>query len=104
MKAEKNVLEPIDIFKELGGILRPDFSKMVTGTVEMIDRKLTELDLSEVDNMDFEDIDHNDYPDYCDAYCSSADYKGVPMTEVQLDLLNDEYRQFVYDKLISYLY
>ena len=77
------------------------FSESVTNTVKMIE---SHLDLSEVDNMDFDNIEHNDYPDYCDAYCSSADYKGVPMTEEQLEILNTEYSDFVYEELLKFLF
>jgi hypothetical protein len=78
-----------------------EFSEMVTKTLEMVE---SNFDLSEIDNMDFEDIDYNDYPGYCDAFCSSADYKGVPMTEDQLDILNTKYSDFVHEKIFSYLF
>jgi hypothetical protein len=63
-----------------------------------------ELDLKKVDNMEFDGIDHKDYPDYCDAYCCGADYDGVPMTDEQLEELNDEHRDFVSEKLWDYLH
>lgn len=44
---------------------RDKFSDMVTNTVKMIEKK---LDLSEIDNIEFDGIDYNDYPDYCDAF------------------------------------
>ena len=59
------------------------------------------VDLSKVANLEFEDIDHSDYPDYCDAFVSYAEYDGIPMTEDQLNDLNENYRDFVYDKLIN---
>ena len=42
-----------------------------------------------LDDIEIDDIDMNDYPDFCDAYISSASYKGVDLTESQLDELND---------------
>jgi hypothetical protein len=63
-----------------------------------------ELDLSEISGMEFDDIDHDDYPDFCDAFCSFAFYKGESMTEAQLDDLNENHGEFVYDKLMSFLY
>jgi len=57
-----------------------------------------------IDNIKFEDIDHNDHPDYCDAFVSSADCNGIPMTEDELTDLNENYKCFVYDELIDYLY
>lgn len=61
------------------------------------------LDYSKIDNIVFEDIDHNDYPDFCDAFICSADYDGEPMTDRQLDQINDD-RDFVIEKLFNYLY
>tara|TARA_R110000744_G_scaffold277920_1_gene390244 strand:+ start:122 stop:307 length:186 start_codon:yes stop_codon:yes gene_type:complete len=42
-----------------------------------------------IDNIEIDGIDTKDYPDFCDAYIISADYKGKPMTEKQLDEIND---------------
>ncbi len=42
-----------------------------------------------LDDIEIDDIDMNDYPDFCDAYISSASYKGVDLTDSQLDELND---------------
>lgn len=61
------------------------------------------LDYSLIDNIQFEGIDHNDAPDYCDAYIVSADYDGVAMTEEQIELLNED-TDFVYEKLMDYIY
>lgn len=47
----------------------------------------------------FEDVDHDDYPDYCDAYVSSAKYEGVELTEDELDALNDS--DFVSEYLLK---
>jgi len=58
------------------------------------------FDLSKIDNIEFDDVDMKDYPDLVDAYVSSADYDGVPMTDDQLYDLNENYRDFVYEKLI----
>jgi len=39
--------------------------------------------------IDIEGIDGRDYPDFCDAFVAEADYDGEPMTEEELDQLND---------------
>ena len=62
------------------------------------------LDLNKISNIQFEDIDHSDYPDYSDAYVSYAEYDGEEMTDEQLDTLNDEYRDFVYEKLMNHIF
>lgn len=61
------------------------------------------MDLQNVSNLEFDGIDHKDYPDYSDAYIASADYEGQPMTDEQLDELNDN-RDFVYECLMDYLF
>ena len=63
-----------------------------------------ELDLNEIDNIKVDGIDTKDYPDFCDSYIASADYKGVEMTEEQIDNLNDNYGDFVYDAVIDHLF
>ena len=62
-----------------------------------------ELDYSKIDNIEFDGIDYDDYPDFCDAYISNADYDGVEMTEEQLELINDD-RDFVYEALMKHLF
>lgn len=61
------------------------------------------LDYKLISNIKFDGIDHEDAPDYCDAYIVSSDYDGVEMTEEQIELLNDD-RDYVYEKLMDYLY
>jgi len=33
------------------------------------------IDTKQITDIEFEDIHHTDYPDYCDAYISEATYK-----------------------------
>ena len=61
------------------------------------------METTKIDNLEFEDIDTKDYPDFCNAYISAADLNGIEMTEEQLDELNDD-RDFVYEKLMDHLY
>jgi len=56
-----------------------------------------------IDNFVFGQIDYSDYPDFSDAFIESADKDGVPMTEEELIDLNED-RDFVYEKLMNYLY
>jgi|TARA_R100000093_G_scaffold60779_1_gene32225 hypothetical protein len=62
------------------------------------------IDIKQVTDIEFEDIDPHDHPDYCDAYISEATYKGREMAEEELDELNENYRDFVYEELWNYLY
>jgi hypothetical protein len=61
------------------------------------------LDYNLISNISFDGIDFDDYPDFCDAYIDSADYDGEPMTDEQLELLNDD-RDFVFEKLWNYIH
>ena len=54
-------------------------------------------------NIVFEGVDYNDYPDFCDAYISHAEVDGVPLSEIELDKLNDDSEQ-VRELLNDYLF
>lgn len=64
---------------------------------------LNALDYSKIDNIEIDGIDTNDYPDFCDAFISYAEYKGKPMSDKQLDSLNQD-SDFVYDKVIDRIF
>ena len=60
------------------------------------------MDYKKIDNIEVDGIDTKDYPDFCDAYISSADYDGVPMTDKQLDEINED-GDYVYEHIMDYL-
>ena len=62
------------------------------------------LDLSKVHDIEVDDVHSWDAPDYCDAFISYATYDGVPMTDDQLNELNENHRDFVYDAVMKYLH
>lgn len=54
------------------------------------------IDLTQVTNMEFEGINMQDYPDFCDAYLSYAELEdGTVLTDEEIDYLNDEHYDFV---------
>jgi hypothetical protein len=61
------------------------------------------MDYTKIDNIKFDGIDHDDYPDYCDAYIASADYNGIEMSDIELEEINAD-PEFVYEKLMEYLF
>jgi hypothetical protein len=61
------------------------------------------LDYSGISHVYCEDIDHRDAPDYCDAYISEATYFDRPMTELELELLNED-SDFVYESVIEQIH
>ena len=63
-----------------------------------------DLDLTKITDLEFDGVDHGDYPDYCDAYVSSGFYEGRRMIEQELDELNENNRDFVYEELMDHLF
>ena len=61
------------------------------------------MDYSKIINIKVDGIDFNDYPDFCDAFIASADYDGKPMTDEQLDEINED-TEFVYECVQNYLF
>ena len=59
------------------------------------------FNLKLIDNISIEGVDWKDHPDYVDAFVGSADYDGVPMTPEQLDALNDNYFEWVHEKVLE---
>ena len=60
------------------------------------------IDFNKIHNIEFDGVDHSDYPDYCDAYILSCEIDGIEATEEQLNEINND-RDFVYEKLFNYL-
>ena len=61
------------------------------------------FDYSKISDVWVEDIDHTDYPDYCDAFIDKANYNGEPMTEEQLNGLNEN-TDYVYECVINQIH
>jgi len=61
------------------------------------------MDYKKINNIEVDGIDTKDYPDFCDAFISSADYDGKEMTEEQLDELNED-SDFVYECVQNHLF
>ena len=61
------------------------------------------MDYKKITNVVLDGIDFEDYPDFCDAHIVSADYDGEPMTEDQIDKLNED-SDFVYTEIEEFLY
>jgi len=56
------------------------------------------MNINKIDNIVIEDINWNDAPEFCDAFIASADYDGKPMSEEQLDEINEN-TDFVHDSV-----
>jgi hypothetical protein len=62
------------------------------------------LDLSQIENVEVEGIDFNDAHDFVDAFIASADQQGKPLTDDQLDFINESCRDFVYEQVMKKIY
>lgn len=56
-----------------------------------------------IDNIEVDGVDTKDYPDFCDAFISYAEYDGKPMTEDQLNEINED-SDFVYDSILKFIF
>jgi len=83
------------------GLHHIDIQKDKTMEMVLFKNKKT-MDYKKIDNIEIDGIDTKDYPDFCDAYISSADYDGKPMTDEQLDELNED-GDYVYGHIMDYL-
>ena len=61
------------------------------------------MDYKLIDNIEVDGIDTKDYPEFCDAFIASGDYDGKPMTDEQLDELNED-SDFVYKCVQNHLF
>jgi hypothetical protein len=62
------------------------------------------INLEKIDNIEFEDIDSKDYPDFCDAFISSADMNGIAMNEEELNDLNQNYGEWVHEQVFEHIF
>ena len=63
---------------------------------------MKEVEYDKITNVVVEDIDMKDYPDFCDAYIESCDIDGVPATEEQLDVINEN-GSFINEQVWGYI-
>ena len=55
-------------------------------------------------DIELDGIDHADYPDYCDAYACNAAYNGRQATDEELDYLNNEHSDYIYELVLSSIF
>ena len=60
------------------------------------------MNYKDLTNIEVEGIDYNDAWDFCDAFIAYAEIDGVPLTDKELDELNEN-SDFVYDQVLSQL-
>jgi len=57
------------------------------------------IDLSMIEDECLDDVYHADYPDFCDAYVSSASWKdtGVELSDFELEEYNNDHGDYVHE-------
>ena len=61
------------------------------------------MNVKNITNVEFGGIDMSDYPKFCDAYIESAEINGVPATDAELDIMQNDGEIF-YDLLTDYIH
>ena len=60
----------------------------------------------EVVDIEVDDIDMSDYPDFCDAFASDAKWEdtGKPLTDDELEEFNEVCKDAIYDAVMKRIY
>lgn len=61
-------------------------------------------DVKKFTDVEFEDIDWRDYPDFCDAYIVRAEYEGKELTEEELEDLQENHCCVFRELLENYIH
>ena len=68
-----------------------------------VNKWVSRIDTSQVEDVEVDGINPRDYPDFCDAFILEATYKGREMTDEELEALNED-SDFVYEQVMEHLY
>ncbi len=90
-------ISDIDVILTAGTGLRTDIVKKVELS-HTLNRKTL------LNNIQLGDVDPNDYPDFSDAYVVSADREdGTPLTEDEVDKLNEDHPEVAWENAFEWL-
>jgi hypothetical protein len=56
-----------------------------------------------LEDIQIDDLNAKDYPDFCDAYISYATYRGATLSDEELNMINED-RDFVYEVIMTKIY
>jgi hypothetical protein len=62
------------------------------------------LDINKVYDIEIDDIDTTDSPDFCDAFISKGLYEGRELTEEECIQLQDDNPEWFYEKVYAEAY
>lgn len=60
---------------------------------------MPEFKLDLLEDVEIDDIDMSDYPDFCDAFLVAATYKGRELAENELEYIQDSNPEWFYDQV-----
>ena len=63
--------------------------------INPLNENVMKIDFTKITNVDIENIQMYDYPDFCDAFLVDADYGDKPMTEEMINYINDNEFGFI---------
>ena len=61
------------------------------------------IDYKNLGDIELDGVDPSDYPDFCDAFISYAAYDDRPLTDEELDELNED-SDFIHEKVLEELF
>lgn len=67
-----------------------------------LEADMAKLKANELENVQIEGLDYSDAWDFCDAFVASADVNGTPLTDDQLEDLNEN-PDLVYELVLQFL-
>lgn len=76
---------------------------MLNRLINYLEFKYNCIDFRQIKNVQVDGIDMRDAYDFVDAFISYAELRGIPLTEYQLDKLN-EHSDYVYDQVLRWIY
>ena len=61
------------------------------------------IDRLDYRSIEVDGVDPRDYPDFCDAYISYAEYTdGTALTEDEIDTLNEDHSDIIYEAVVEH--
>jgi hypothetical protein len=63
--------------------------------INPLNENVMKIDFKKIKNVEIENVQMYDYPDFCDAFLVDADYGDKPMTEEMINYINDNEYGFI---------
>lgn len=63
--------------------------------------RITHESLENLEDIVIGDINYGDYPKFCDVYMESASLDDTPLTEKELDYINESFPEFINERVFK---